>query len=141
MSNVLERVLIALGIILIYTVGVYLYKYLNKNKYLRRQFNTELQLGIKPGIASIFYFWAPNCVQCKTQELFLDEALTKIGAAESEIALHKINAHKEPDIANLLGIMTIPAIVIFNQKGKVTSWSPGLMSTNELIKQLSLNQT
>ena len=141
MNNVLERVLIAVGIILLYIVGVYLYKYLNKNKYLRRQFNTELQLGIKPGIASIFYFWGPNCVQCKTQELFLDEALTKIGATESEIALRKINAHTEPDIANRLGIMTIPAIVIFNQKGKVISWNPGLMSTNKLIKQLSLNQT
>lgn len=141
MNNVLERVLIALGIVLLYIVGVYLYKYLNKKKYLRRQFNTELQLGIQPGIASIFYFWGPNCVQCKTQEQFLDEALTKIGVAESEITLHKINAHKEPDIANRLGIMTIPAIVIFNQKGKVISWNPGLMSTNELIRQLSLNQT
>lgn len=140
MNDVLERVLIALGVVLLYIVSVYLYKYFNKNKYLRHQFNLDLHIDIKPGIASILYFWGPNCVQCKTQELFLDEALAKLATTEKEIELHKINAHKEPDMANRLGIMTIPAIVIFNQKGNIVSWNPGLMSTNELIKQLSLNQ-
>ena len=140
MNNVLERVLIALGVVLLYIAGVYLYKYFNRIKYLRRKLNAELQLDIKPGIASILYFWGPNCVQCKTQELFLNEALTKLAATEREIELRKINAQKEPDIANRLGIMTIPAIVIFNQKGNIVSWNPGLMSTSELIKQLSLNQ-
>lgn len=139
MNSVLERFLIALGVVLLYIVGVYLYKYFNRIKYLRRKLNTELRLDIKPGISSILYFWGPNCVQCKTQELFLDEALAKLAATENKIEMRKINPHSEPDIANRLGIMTIPAIVIFNRKGNIVSWNPGLMSTNELIKQLSLN--
>ena len=139
MNNVLERFLIALAVVLLYIVGVYLYKYFNRIKYLRHRLNTELRLDIKPGIASILYFWGPNCMQCKTQELFLDEALAKLAATENEIEIRKINAHNEPDMANRFGIMTIPAIVIFNQKGNIISWNPGLMSADELIKKLSLS--
>ena len=137
MNIILERAFLALAIILLYSVSVFLYKFISRLRFKNKKFSLSSKLNIKPGCGLLFYFWAPNCTQCKTQEKIIEETFTKLKITKSGIEFKKINAHEEPETVRNLGIRTIPAIVIFNKKGNIVSWNPGLMTEKELTKNLS----
>jgi thioredoxin-related protein len=141
MSDIVERALIALVIVLLYPALVYMYKYFNRLRLLKQKQYVRSRLHNDQANLSLLYFWAPNCTQCGAQEKFIKDVFYELNLKENEVVYRKINARQELEAADKFGIMTVPAIVIFDKSGSIVSWNPGLMSKRELIKHISRRRT
>ena len=81
--------------------------------------------------AGILYFYGPHCGSCRQQALILDQL-----AQREPITLVKVDAAAQADLADALGIATVPATVVVAPGGAVQSINLGLRSLPALTVQL-----
>jgi thiol-disulfide isomerase/thioredoxin len=139
MNPVIIRVGITAAVILLYVISVVLYKYINRRQIQYNFKQVQLPIDIKQELPTLLYFWAPNCVQCNSQELYLDAAVSKLQKRGKEFNIRKINAHLDSKIASQFRIVTVPTIVVVDPHGKIKSWNPGLMHPKKIVSQLSFS--
>jgi len=93
-----------------------------------KDFENMIENGI-----NLVDFNAPWCGPCRAQEPVLEE-LQRTFDGKATIA--KINIEKNQEIANQLGILSIPTLIIFKE-GKEMTRFVGLQDANTLDQALS----
>lgn len=74
-------------------------------------------------------FYADWCAPCKALSPIIEEVSTEF----NNINFYKLNIDKTPEIATRYGIMSIPAVYIFD-KGNIINKSIGLVDKDTIIK-------
>jgi thioredoxin 1 len=77
-------------------------------------------------------FWAQWCMPCRMQEPVLEKIAEKMG---DKVKIAKVNIDENPEISIEYNIMTIPAILIY-QDGQVVNQLFGIQSEKELLEAL-----
>jgi len=93
-------------------------------------FDTEVLGSEQPIIVD---FWAEWCGPCHAVAPVLDEII----AEREDIRLAKVNIDEEPGLASRFGILSIPAIVLF-EGGEPKAAALGAQPKNALEKALGL---
>jgi thioredoxin-like negative regulator of GroEL len=137
MNPLIIRIIVSFTVVLLYITVVNILKYINRKKLQSKVNSEEFLPSIQKGVPTLFYFWAPNCVQCSSQELYLDAATTRLKKQGNEFNIKKINAYLESETAAQFRVVTVPMSVVVDAKGKITSWNPGLMQPKNIISLLS----
>jgi len=128
----LERLALALGVILAGVLAYRLYGWL----VVRRLARAELGLdGYKLGKPAILYFTDPGCAPCQTIQ---DPALEQVAAQYGErLQILKVQALERPDLANTWGVLSLPTTFIIDAKGHPRGINHGATRAPRLIDQLS----
>ena len=98
-------------------------KHIKDNEY-------ESEVINKEGVVLVD-FYANWCGPC----MMLSPILEDIGNSRSGYNIVKVNVDECPEATNLLGIDTIPTLVIY-KNGKILSKHVGLMSREEITYEL-----
>jgi thiol-disulfide isomerase/thioredoxin len=85
--------------------------------------------GHAPGIV---YFYGPHCATCRQQVKILDQL-----ADDDGVAVVRVDATREPDLADALAVATVPTTVTVDDRGAVRAINLGFRSRDELAAQLS----
>jgi len=96
-----------------------------------RMLPTALLPRFKADAGGILYFYGPHCGSCRQQALILDQL-----SQREPITLVKVDAAAQADLADALGIATVPATVVVAPGGAVQSINLGLRSLTALTAQL-----
>jgi len=137
MDDTFFRISIAVLIIAIYIIGVVLYRKYYGKKLKREIKEKTLPQNLKVDGTRILYFWAPGCVQCKSQEKFLDKAIEKLKENGRVLNIKKIDAHKDYNLTKQLNVVTVPTTVLLDEEGEIAFWNPGLISSEKIINQFN----
>jgi hypothetical protein len=87
------------------------------------------------GQPTLLCFWSEGCTQCKIQEEQVDEVRILLERSGRSIAVRKLNALAERDLAGPMKIMTVPTTVLLDADGRVVAWNPGLTRSRTLLEQ------
>jgi thiol-disulfide isomerase/thioredoxin len=129
-----DRILIAL---LVMAVGVAAYLLLQG--WQRRKAATALAtIGAATDTApagrpTILYFRSDHCAPCAAQGRYLDQLTGQLGDA---IAVRKIDADLDADIAAKFGVFTVPTTLIVDAAGQVRHANYGLADLGKLAGQV-----
>lgn len=85
--------------------------------------------GERPGIVDFYSDWCPPC---KMVAPILDELAKEF---DGKVDIYKVNTEKEPDLASLFGIMSIPSILFIPRSGK-PKMSVGALPKESFIKAI-----
>ncbi len=126
----LERLFIAAALIVL-GLGVYrLFAHWHRARASRAAISQGSRSDTTP---AILYFRSDQCAPCTTQARFLEQLAAQYGP---RIAIHKIDADREPDAAGHYGIFTIPTTLVLDQAGQVRHANYGLTDTRKLTAQV-----
>ena len=81
-----------------------------------------------PGIV---YFYGPHCGTCRQQAAVLDQL-----AQAEQVTVVRVDATREPVLADALAVTTVPATVIVDGARKVRAVNLGFHSRDALVAQL-----
>lgn len=133
----IER-LILTGLLLV--IGCSTYSLLTRRQLCRlARFTTKTDpvLGrLRPGVPAVVYFTTPGCVPCRVQQQPTLAALHQ-ELGDEQLQIIKIDAAREPDLANRWGVMTAPTTFIVDSKGKTRTVNHGVADIRKLKHQLS----
>jgi thiol-disulfide isomerase/thioredoxin len=127
----LERLAIALGLILAGYFAYRLYGWI----VMRRLARTELGLdGYTLGKPAILYFTDPGCAPCQTIQ---DPALEQIASQYGDrLQIIKVQALERPDLTNSWGVLSLPTTFIIDTKGHPRGVNHGATRAPRLMDQL-----
>lgn len=105
----------------------------------RRQANAVLSRRLPADLAArmggegpgIIYFYGAHCADCRQQSIIVEQL-----AREEGIALTRIDAAHETEMASALAVMTVPSTVIFDAARRVQAVNLGFRSRAALAAQL-----
>jgi thioredoxin-like negative regulator of GroEL len=80
---------------------------------------------------AIVYFYGPHCGTCRQQASVLDQI-----AASGSVPVVRVDAAREPAIADALAVLTVPTTVIVDGQRQVRVINPGFRSDQALAAQL-----
>jgi thiol-disulfide isomerase/thioredoxin len=80
---------------------------------------------------AIVYFYGPHCGTCRQQAGVLDQI-----AASGAVPVVRVDATREPTIADALAVLTVPTTVIVDGRRQVRAINPGYRSDRALAAQL-----
>jgi thiol-disulfide isomerase/thioredoxin len=88
------------------------------------------------GRPTVVAFSTPNCAACKTAQLSALTALkAKLG---SRLRIIQVDAADRPEVASTFGVLTVPATVVLDRRGRVAAANQGFATADELALQLQL---
>lgn len=96
------------------------------------QVSPELRSRLARNGPTLVYFYGPNCGTCAEQARALD-ALVKEGAAR----VVRLDATRERELADSLGVWTIPATAVLDPAGRVRNLNLGYQPKAALAVQLA----
>ena len=96
-------------------------------KITKSNFQSEVLDSEKPVLVD---FWAPWCGPCK----MIAPIISEITEERSDIKVGKVNVDEEADLANEMGIMSIPFLAVF-KNGQLVKSSVGFQS-KESVEEL-----
>jgi thioredoxin 1 len=107
-------------------------------RYARRRVQQVAGMAVPPavldllgaGSPGIVYFYGPHCPPCRQQAAVLDR-LEK----ESRITVVRVDAARETELAGRFGILTVPATVVLDARGRTRMVNLGLRGREELLAQ------
>ena len=91
----------------------------------------ELRARFPSRASGILYFFGPHCPNCRQQVQILDQLAHNDG-----VPIVRVDAVREPHLADALAVTTIPATVIVDTSGTVRTINLGFRSRDELAAQL-----
>ena len=129
---ILERLAVALGLILAGYFAYRLYGWI----VMRRLARAELGLdGYTIGKPAILYFTDPGCAPCHAIQ---DPALKQIASQYGErLQIIEVQALERPDLTNTWGVLSLPTTFIIDAKGHPRGINHGATRAPRLIDQLS----
>ena len=98
------------------------------------QFDTEVLGSEQPVIVD---FWAPWCGPCHMVSPILDQIAEE---RSGELRVVKVNIDEEPELAQRYGVMSIPAMVLF-EDGQPAAAAVGARPKRALEEALGLGPT
>jgi thiol-disulfide isomerase/thioredoxin len=127
-----DRILIAL---LVMAAGVAAYLLLQTWQRRKASLAIAAAPSAESGIArpTILYFRSDHCAPCVTQSRFLDQLAGQLGDA---LAIRKIDADAEPDLAAQFGVFTVPTTLVVDAAGQVRHANYGLADAGKLAAQV-----
>jgi thioredoxin 1 len=87
----------------------------------------QIQSGV-----TLVDFWAPWCGPCKVQLPIVEELADEL---KGTAVLAKVNVDEEGELASMLGISSIPTLILFKD-GKVVDKMVGLTAKEELKSKI-----
>jgi thiol-disulfide isomerase/thioredoxin len=84
------------------------------------------------GSPAVLYFTAEGCVQCKMQQTPVLERF----AADTGIAVHKLDAVVQQDLAAFYNVMTVPTTVVLDRQRRPVAINYGLAPMQKLRQQV-----
>lgn len=96
--------------------------------------SNEFNEQIKDGVVFVDFF-ANWCGPCKMLSPIVDEVSEEL----TDVKFLKVDVDNSGDIAQSLGIMSIPTLVIYKD-GKLINKTMGLMSKSDLIDFINSNK-
>ncbi len=91
----------------------------------------ELRARFPSRAPGILYFFGPHCPACRQQVQILDQLADNDG-----VPIVRVDAVREPHLADALAVTTIPATVAVDASGAVHTINLGFRSRDELAAQL-----
>ena len=95
-------------------------------KVTDQNFNSEVMKSDKPVLVD---FWAEWCGPCRMIAPILEEVAQELG---DEAVISKLNIDENPETPALLGVRSIPTLMIFKD-GKMVGTKVGVQSKASLI--------
>jgi thiol-disulfide isomerase/thioredoxin len=91
--------------------------------------------GIVPaGKPAVVAFTSPGCHECRSRQA---PALARLAADLGDRAVvHTLAAPEHPDLTSKLGILTVPATVVVDERGVVRRLNLGFAPAEQLAEQL-----
>ena len=126
----LERLIVSFVIILISTGAVVTFRHLHVRRVGRITVDDEMDVDDWP---TLLYFRSDSCAPCVTQNYYLQDLASQY---ENRLAIRKIDADIDRDVASKYGIFTLPTTLFVDQGGEVKYINYGLTPTNRLAQQL-----
>ncbi len=81
--------------------------------------------------AGILYFYGPRCGSCRQQAAILDQLCVDEG-----VPVVRLDASREPSLADALAVMTVPATIVVDGARNVRAVNLGLCTREALLAQL-----
>ena len=103
----------------------------------RSDYDLARKEATEKGKLLLLDFGTEDCVHCKRmhQTTFRDPSIMKI--LNERFVTLKIDANREPRLAQSLRIQAYPTIVLAGNDGKILTWIEGFMEVNRLTEQLN----
>jgi thioredoxin 1 len=94
-------------------------------------------LGAEPdGRLTVVAFSTPSCGACRTaQEPALAALQVKLGDG---LRVIHVDAADRPEVASRFGVLTVPATVVLDRRGRVAAANQGFATADQLALQLQL---
>ena len=96
---------------------------INKDNFVSEVLNAEQKV--------LLDFWAPWCGPCRMVVPIVEE----IAAERADIKVGKINVDEQPELANQVGVMSIPTLVVM-ENGKIARQAIGARSKRDILAML-----
>lgn len=93
---------------------------------------TPLAHQIASGSPAVLYFTTESCVQCKFQQTPVLERF----AADTGIAVHKLDAVEQQHLAEFYNVLTVPTTVILDRQRRPVAINYGLAPLQKLRQQI-----
>jgi thioredoxin-like negative regulator of GroEL len=91
----------------------------------------ELAARLTNSTPGIVYFYGPHCATCRQQAGVLDR-LVEV----ENVPMLRIDASRETQLADELGVMTVPTTVVVDESKRVRSINAGFRGAEVLREQL-----
>jgi thioredoxin-like negative regulator of GroEL len=129
-----ERAGIVLAVVVLALLAAYVVRARARRQYAELNLtglSAELAARLPISTPGIVYFYGPHCATCRQQAGVLD------WLAETEnVQMARIDASKETQLADELGVMTVPTTVVVDGSKRVRSVNPGFRGAEILREQL-----
>jgi thioredoxin-like negative regulator of GroEL len=132
--DLLTRLLIALGLLLVILAGIRLARIILSARTRRtvQALNQEARSSDAP--ARILYFTSDRCVQCELRQTPALDAL--VGMAPEELRVETFDAARDREIAGRYRILTAPSTVVVRTGGQIAAINHGFASADQIAAQL-----
>jgi len=100
--------------------------------HIQRANKKKFMLPSGPG-PTLLIFGSDSCAPCITQEIYIDKLETDL---QDIISVEKIDVDINRELADELGIFTLPTTVLVDKSGKVRHINYGLTTASKLEGQL-----
>jgi thioredoxin 1 len=131
----LERLIILTGVLLVAAVAWWICCVWQRRRLDQLQeeiLPSALGHQIALGSPAVLYFTAEGCVQCKLQQTPVLERF----AADTGIAVHKLDAVVQQDLAAFYNVMTVPTTVVLDRQRRPVAINYGLAPLQKLRQQI-----
>lgn len=126
-----ERLVLALGLILLGYLAYRLYGWLVLSRLVRAGMNLD---GYKLGKPAILYFTDSGCAPCQTVQ---DPALEEVAALYGErLQIIKVQALEDPQFTDSWGVLSLPTTFIIDAQGHPRGVNHGVARAPRLVDQL-----
>ena len=131
-ADFIIRSLWAFGII---SVGILLYRGMNRLLLTRANYRTAGLESQRPHIPILLYFTTPSCAPCKTIQRPAIDRLQKITGERLQVI--EVDAIDQPAIATRWGVLSVPTTFMIDANGHPRYVNHGAVSTNKLLQQFN----
>lgn len=98
--------------------------------------NFSVEVTNEKEIPVLVDFWAPWCQPCMMLGPVIEELADEL---DGDVKVCKLNCDESADIAMVMGIMSIPCLVLFKE-GKEVDRLVGLHSKDEILEFIEKNR-
>jgi len=132
--KMVERVLILFALALLIGAGWALLQLWRRWKLRRLRGAAPLATVAPLGRPAVIAFSTPSCAECKSLQA---PALSRLNAALGEaVTVRSLSALEHPDLVQQIGILTVPATVVIDQRGVMRHLNLGYASDVRLREQV-----
>ncbi len=131
---IIERFTILVGLALLIVAGWGVLRIWRARKLRQLASDAPLTELAPLGRPAVVAFSTPTCVECKSRQA---PALARLaGALGDTITVRSLSALEHPDLVDRIGILTVPATVVLDQRGVVRHLNLGFASDQQLREQV-----
>jgi hypothetical protein len=89
---------------------------------------------VPPGRPAVVAFSSPTCAECRTRQA---PALRRLAASLGDsVAVTSLSAFDHPELVSRVGILTVPATVVLDERGAVRQINLGYADERRLAQQV-----